>query len=104
MVTIPSVIKMFPTFGLVIFLLGINLKEIIHKEDRTILVSTETFIGVLFMMGKNQRCLPLLDKRGLDLSINYDAFIQMKPYPKVDQKLSSDDTGCSELWGIWIMV
>lgn len=51
LVTIPSVIKMFPTFGLVIFLLGMNPEEIIHKEDRTILVSTETFIGVLFMIG-----------------------------------------------------
>lgn len=67
MVTIPTVIKMFPTFGLVIFLLGINPEEIIHKEDRTILVSTETFIGVLFMMGENQRCLPPPVKRGLGL-------------------------------------
>jgi hypothetical protein len=31
--------------------------------------------------------------------INYDSFIQMKPYPKVDGKLSSDDIERLEHWG-----
>lgn len=73
MVTKPSVIKMFPTFGLIIFLLGINPEEIIHQEGRTILVSTEAFIGVLFMMGKTRDAVPQLTK-GVG-PINCDTFI-----------------------------